>query len=145
MLAGALVMAFLGLGERTEDPDRLGDRAFAQAADARCAETGSALGEAVGRVLEGDAEVARIERITSAWERTAADLRALPVAPADAARVEQWLRTWDRWVEQGHDYAEALRTGADDEARSILDDAAVPQAALRRFAVVNGMDDCAFG
>ena len=145
LLAGGLVMAFLGFGERTEDPDRLGDRAFARAADARCASTGSALGEDIGEVLEGDAEVARIERITTAWERTAVELRALPVSPEDARRVEQWLTTWDRWVDLGHEYAEALRTGAGDEAEAILDEAAVPQATLRRFAVVNGMDDCAFG
>ena len=145
LLAGGLVMAFLGLGEPTEDPDRLGDRAFARAADKRCAATGEALGDDIGRVLEGDAEVARIERITSAWERTAVDLRAMPVAPEDARRVEQWLTTWDRWVELGHEYAEARRTGADDEARAALDDASAPQATLRRFAVVNGMDDCAFG
>ena len=145
LLAGGLVMAFLGLGERTTDPDRLGDRDFARAADDRCAATGSALGDGAGDVLEGGAEVARIERITSAWEDTAADLRALPVAPEDALRVEQWLTTWDRWVELGHDYAEALRVGSDADARSILDEAAVPQSTLRRFAVVNGMDDCAFG
>lgn len=145
LLASGLVMAFLGLGERTEDPDRLGDRAFARAADARCAATGSALGDRIGRVLEGDAEVARIERITSAWEATAVDLRALPVDPADARLVEQWLTTWDRWVDLGHEYADALRTGADDDARSILDEAEAPQATLQRFAAVNGMDDCAFG
>ena len=145
LLGGALVMAFLALGEPTPDPDRLGDRSFARAADARCAATGAALGEGIGRVLEGDAEVARIERITSAWEATAAELRALPVDPADARRVEQWLRTWDGWVGLGHDYADALRRGSDAEARDILDEAAGPQATLRRFAVVNGMDDCAFG
>ena len=145
LLAGGLVMAFLGFSEPTADPDRLGDRTFARAADDRCAATGSELGDGVGKVLEGDAEVARIERITSAWERTAVDLRAMPVAPADARRVEQWLTTWDRWVELGHEYAEALRVGADEDARSILDEAAAPQATLRRFAVVNGMDDCAFG
>ena len=145
LLAGGLVMAFLALGEPPADPDRLGDRSFARAADARCAATGAALGDGVGRVLEGDAEVARIERITSAWEATAAELRALPVDPADARRVEQWLRTWDGWVDLGHDYADALRRGEGDEARTILDEAAAPQASLRRFAVVNGMDDCAFG
>lgn len=145
LAAGGLVMAFLGLGERTEDPDRLGDRSFARAADARCAATGSSLGEDADRVIESDDEVARIERITRAWEATAIDLRALPVEPTDARRVELGLGTWDRWIRLGHDYADARRTGADDEARMILDEAAVPQAALRRFAVVNGMDDCAFG
>ena len=145
LLAGGLVMAFLGLGEPTDDPDRLGDRTFARAADARCASTGSSLGGDLGEVIEGDAEVARIERITTAWERTAVDLRAMPVSPEDARRVEQWLTTWDRWVALGHEYADALRTGADDEADAILDEAAGPQATLRRFALVNDMDDCAFG
>ena len=145
LVAGGLVMAFLGLGERTSDPDRLGDRAFAEAADERCAATGASLGDGDVRVLEGPEEVARIERITSAWEATAVDLRALPVAPADARRVEVWLTTWDRWVDLGHEYAEALRTGDDRSADAALDAATAPQASLRRFAVVNGMDDCAFG
>ena len=145
LLAGALVMAFLGLGETTDDADRLRDRAFARAADGRCAETGSLLGPDAGRVLSGPAEVARIERITSAWEVTAVDLRSLPVVREDAARVDRWLSTWERWVGLGHEYAEALRTGADDDARSILAEADAPMAELRRFAVVNGMDDCAFG
>jgi hypothetical protein len=144
LLAGGLVMAFLGLGERTEDPDRLDDRSFARAADDRCAATGSALGTGIGRVLEGDAEVARIERITSAWELTAVDLRALPVAPADARKVDAWLDTWDRWVRLGHDYAEGLRAGDDVATREAFDAAAAPKAELRRFAVVNDMDDCAF-
>lgn len=145
LLAGALVMAFLGFAEQTRDPDRLGDRTFARAADDRCAATGSALGDDIGRVLKGDAEVARIERITSAWEATAVDLRAMPVDPADARLVEQWLTTWDQWVGLGYEYADALRTDADAEARALLDEAAAPQSTLRRFAVVNGMDDCAFG
>ena len=145
LLAGALVMAFLGLAETTEDPDRLRDRSFARAADARCAQTGSSLGPDAGRVLTGADEVARIERITSAWEVTAIDLRALPVLREDAPHVDRWLSTWDRWVTLGYDYAEALRTGDDDEARGILAEAAAPKAELRRFAVVNGMDDCAFG
>ena len=138
-------MAFLGLGERTEDPDRLTDRAFARAADARCAETGTALGEGIGKALQGPAEVERIERITSAWERTASDLRALPVVSADAPLVDRWLTTWDRWVALGHEYAEALRVGASEDATAVLDEAAAPKAELRRFALVNEMDDCAFG
>lgn len=145
LLTGGLVMAFLGFGERTADPDRLGDRSFARAADERCQATGKALGSEAGRALEGPAEVERIAGITAAWEATAVDLRALPVAPEDARRVEVWLTTWDRWVGLGYDYAEALRTGSSVEAEAILDEAEAPKESLRRFAVVNEMDDCAFG
>ena len=146
LLAGALVMAFLGFGERTEDPDRLEDRSLARAADARCAAAGAALGREARRVLRGPDEVARIERITSAWEATAVELRALPVGdPDDARRIETWLATWDRWVGLGHEYADELRTGDTDGARLVLDAASAPRESLRRFALVNGMDDCAFG
>ena len=137
--------AFLGLGVRTADPDRLEDRSFARAADARCEAAGTLLGPDAGRVLQGDAEAERIERITSAWSATGADIRALPVVRADEARVDRWLSTWDRWVGLGFDYAEALRAGDDDEARSILAEASAPKSVLRRFALVNDMPSCAFG
>ena len=144
LVAGGLVMAFLAFGERTQDPDRLEDRTFARAADARCEAAGTLLGADAGRVLEGD-EAERIERITDAWAATAADLRALPVLRADTTRVDRWLATWDRWVLLGYDYADAVRRGSADEADAILADAAAPKTALRRFAVVNDMPSCAFG
>jgi hypothetical protein len=146
LLSGALVMAFLGLGERTPpDRDRLTDRSFARAADARCAAAGTLLGPDAGRAMKGDAEAERIERITAAWAATGDDLRALPVRREDAERVDGWLSTWDRWVALGAEYAGALREGADDDARAILAEASELKTSLRRFAVVNDMPGCAFG
>lgn len=144
---GGLLMAFLGTAEDDSpaDADRLADRSFARVADARCAATGASLGNSARRHLEGVAEAERIERITAAWDGTASELRALPVAPADARRVDRWLRTWDRWVALGFDYADAVREGDDAHARALLAEAAAPKATLRHFAIVNRMNDCAFG
>jgi hypothetical protein len=138
--AGALLMLLLG-GADEDDPDRLADRSFARVADARCAAT-----EATDRSrLEGQAEVRRIQRITANWEATVRELRTLPVAPEDERRVEAWLATWDRWIDLGHDYADALADGDVAEAQALFDEAEPPKRALSRFAAVNGMDHCIFG
>lgn len=143
---GGLLMAFLAnADDDAADADRLADRSFARVADARCAATGASLDASTRKHVEGVAEAERIERVTAAWDGTGTELRTLPVAPADARRVDRWLRTWDRWVALGYDYADALRDGDDADARAVLAEAAAPKAALRHFALVNRMDDCAFG
>jgi hypothetical protein len=134
LLAGAAVMLLLGRGA-ADDPDRLDDREFVGAADARCATT--------GRAIAGDRD---IEVRTAAWEGMVDDLRDLPIvsSPADAAAVDRWLRDWDRWIELGRDYGDALAAGDADGARDLLERSQVPNAAMTRFAVVNGMHHCIF-
>ena len=137
VLSGLLVV-FFGSGD-DEDSDRIGDRAFVRAANARCARTNAALeGE------EDGADGARVERITNAWEDAVADLRELPLAAADARAVDEWFRAWDRWVSLGHDYADAIEAGDSADAEVILTESAAPKSAISRFALVNDMNRCVF-
>jgi hypothetical protein len=137
VLSGMFVV-FLGSAE-DDDADRIGDRAFVRAANARCARTSAALeGE------EDGADGARVERITIAWEDTVSDLRELPVASADARSVDAWFRAWDRWVALGHDYADAVDAGDSADAEVILTESAAPKSAISRFALVNDMNRCVF-
>jgi hypothetical protein len=137
VLSGLLVVFFAsGQGD---DADRIGDRAFVRAANARCARTNAALeGE------EDGADGARVERITDAWADTVSDLRRLPVAPPDARAVDAWFRAWDRWVALGHDYADAIEAGDSADAEVILAESAAPRSAISRFALVNDMNRCVF-
>lgn len=132
LLTGALMMLVLDRGA-TDDPDRIGDRAFAKAADARCAGTREAIGK--NRDI-GDR--------TAAWETMVDDLRRLDVEGADAAAVDRWLRAWDRWIALGRDYGDAVGAGDRAGARDILERSQVPNRAMTRFAAVNGMYACVF-
>jgi hypothetical protein len=132
LLTGAGTMLLLGR-DATNDPDRLGDRTYAHAADDRC--------EVTGRAIAADRD---IEVRTAAWEDMVDDLRALPIQPADAAAVDRWLRDWDRWIELGHDYGDAIAAGDTAGAKDILERSQVPNTAMSRFAAVNGMHHCIF-
>lgn len=142
LAAGALAMVLLGRGAAA-DPDRIGDRGFATAAGGRCAETAQVLPE---RPRPGStaADLRSIEARTVAWEQMIDDLRDHPVAGADAAKVDRWLGAWDRWTALRHDYVRAVSDGDEDEAGRLLEQAQTPHAALTRFALVNGMNDCIF-
>jgi hypothetical protein len=127
----------------TTDLDRIGDRRFASAADARCEVTGRSLPDASG-ARSSEADLARIETRTLRWEEMVRDLRALPVAGADMAAVDRWLDEWDRWTALRHDYVTARRDGDEAEATRLLERAQVPHSAVVRFALVNGMNACVF-
>jgi hypothetical protein len=132
LLAGAAVLLLLGQGA-ADDPDRIGDRAFARAADERC--------EATGKQIADDKDIG--DR-TAAWEDMVDDVRRLEVARADTAPVDRWLRAWDRWIELGRDYGDAMDAGDLDGAKDILERSQVPNAEMSRFAAVNGMHHCIF-
>jgi hypothetical protein len=136
------MMLLLGRGTEA-DPDRIGDRTFAQAATDRCADTRRALPERTGRRSTAT-ELRALEDRTLAWERMVDDLRELPVAGADTALVDVWLRSWDRWTALQHDYVAAVEDGDEAEANRIVGAARTPHALITRFALVNGMNDCVF-
>ena len=127
LLLGAAFLLVLGRSGGA-DPDRIGDRAFAAAADARC-----------GTVVADDHE-----ELTDEWEQMVDDLRSLPVADADTAAVDRWLRAWDRSVALSAGRAEALVAGDEQEAGRLLEQRQAPDAARIRFALVNGMNRCLF-
>lgn len=139
---GAVLMLWL---DRATGPDldRVTDRQFTSAADARCESTGRSL-PVRGSARSGDAELGRIETRTVLWDEMVQDLRALPVAGADTAKVDRWLDEWDRWTALRHDYVTARRDGDEAEATRLLQQAQVPHSAIVRFALVNGMNACVF-
>ncbi len=142
LLLGAVLLVVL---QRSgPDPDRIGDRAFAAAAEARCEVTERTVVTPNLGALEGPAEVRRIERLAAGWEEMVVDIRGLPLASIDAPSVDRWLRAWDQWTSYGHDYADAVAAGDNDEAKRILEASETPNAAMSHFARVNGMDGCVF-
>jgi hypothetical protein len=84
----------------------------------------------------------RLDEVADGLAEVAADLRRVPVTDAAADEVDAWLDDWERFVEVGHRYAEAVE--ADDPERySRIDDEAVELARrMGRFARGNGIDDC---
>jgi hypothetical protein len=139
---GAVLM--LAIGATGDDADRIGDRVFARRANERCAQAATEVVDPNRRPLKGADEVARNERLADGWAQMVADLRRLPVAEADAPRVDSWLTAWDRWTSLGHDYADALRSRNEDDANAVAVRAQVPKLVINRFAVVNGIGACVF-
>lgn len=142
LLTGGLVMLLLGRGAGN-DADRLSDRSFARAADARCTETRQSTPARTEPGSTASALRALAAR-TAAWERMVDDLRQLPVAGPDTVLVDSWLRSWDRWTSLQHDYVLAVQEGDEAEATRIVEAARTPHGLLTRFALVNGMNDCVF-
>jgi hypothetical protein len=124
---GAMFTLVLSRGE-IDDPDRLGDRTFAAAADERCA------------TAEAKDHSAQLDE----WEAVVADLRDLPVASADAPAVDRWLRSWDRSIDLGRTRLAALEEGDEAAAERAVARRQDPEAARIRFALVNGMNRCLF-
>ena len=133
----------LVLGRGARDPDRIDDRRFAAAADARCADARAALPERE-RPASTPKALDDLRTRTGAWEEMVDGLRAMPTGGTDDAAISRWLGDWDRWLALRHDYAGALERDAEEEASRVLEQAQVPHAALTRFALVNGMNACVF-
>jgi hypothetical protein len=85
---------------------------------------------------------ARIDTAADGLERVATSLRGLPVAGADAARVDRWLDDWDAYVAVGRRYADRSRAGDDEAAESTRIDAAPIERRIYVFAKANGMPAC---
>lgn len=123
---------------------RVGDHRFLRLAEERCAKTED---EVIGpnrRHLTGPAEAERVDMLATGWDAMVVDLRALPVAPGDEAKVDRWLGAWERSTALVHDYAGAL--AAKDTARGteVLRRSARPKAEMNHFAYANGLNACVF-
>ena len=139
---GAALMLALGAGG--DEADRIDDRRFLELANARCAATEKAVVGPNRRPLDGAAEARRIDALATGWEAMVLDLRVLPVATADAPKVDRWLRAWDQWTAHGRDYADALRAKDKPAADEVLRASQAENTTMSRFALLNGMDDCLF-
>ena len=157
MLVGCVVLGG-GIGARYlffTSPDqaaaqhapRIADRAFEKAASSVCAryvtvfDTATTLSKEPTQVQAGDF----LESIATSFDAMVAQLKALPVAPADRAAVDHWLADWDAYDAYGHQYAAAVKTGSE---RDLVAHDSARIGALRRerngFANANSMATCAF-
>ena len=90
-----------------------------------------------------DTEVAdRIDEVATELEGVVVDLRAVPVAAADRTEVVAWLDAWDRFIDVGHRYADAIRAGNADAAEDVRRDGDDEATAIGRFASGNRIDAC---
>ena len=146
---------------RTENPDRLDDRAFAAWADQRCAQAQAAINALpTARQAESRARRAdQVDRGTDEVEALVADLRlraensmtttAAAGAASDATLVSAWLHDWDVYVSDRRSHSARLRSADDDtpdrELRFLLVDMTEGSTYTERmdgFARLNDMDAC---
>jgi hypothetical protein len=126
---------------------RIHDVQFEQAAIAACQRavhifnTTPTLGQQPSQAQAADL----LDKIDATFAALVAELRQIPVAPADRDAVNGWLRDWDSYVAFGRTYAGAVRTGSE---RDLVARDSASQGALRRslqaFAVANNMKACRF-
>ena len=140
-----VLVALVALPACAEDapPATINDPAFVRRANAVCRERIPAL-RAPDRKATSTTQLrgSTLDARADALAAVADELDALPIRPADAGRVDAWLADWDRFVEVGHRYADAVAAD-DQEASSKIDDEAVDLSErIGRFARGNGLDDC---
>jgi len=126
---------------------RISDTSFERAAVSVCKgyvrvfDTETTLGKTPSNVEAGDF----LDSIAASFDRMVAELRALPVAPADEVNVAQWLAQWQTYDAYGHRYAAAVRTGSERDL--VARDKTTIDGLLRQrngFAKANHMSACAF-
>jgi hypothetical protein len=129
-------------GGATSNMPRLTDHRFLVAASAACAHANSTAIAPNLQQLGGDAEVARLDKLASAQDLLADQLRSLNVAPADQRAVDQWLASWNAWTTAGHRYAQAAAEGNEALMRDISERSRPSKIAIDQFAYANGITDC---
>ena len=131
----------------TIPPRSVQDTGFTRAADAACARVLPELRRQrpqLGERPDDEAEevAGKVERTATSVERLAAELRGLPVAEADRARVDRWLDDWDAFVAVGRRYAAALRRGDNEAPARVAEQADPMTRRIFLFSQANGMPHC---
>jgi hypothetical protein len=88
-----------------------------------------------------DQVAAQVDDAANRLHAIANRLRNLPVAAGDQADVARWLAEWDRYVDLGHQYADAVRR-KDGVQTKIADVGAKSGQKVTLFAQANKMNDC---
>ena len=155
LVAGAAVLVSLvviGLsvwlsGGPDIPPRSVADLRFTDRAEAVCAEKLPPLRAARPETREDSGTpaqfAARIDRAADGLEAVARDLRALPVAPPDAAEVDGWLDDWEAYVAVGRGYADRLRAGDEESTAEVEAEGTRLSRGIFVFARSNGMPSCA--
>lgn len=129
-----------------ENPDRLEDREWVAAAEARCAEARIELDRLPQARNAADLadRAAQIENSTAVLAIMTADLAASAPEGEDGELVALWLDSWDAYLDDRLAHANALRAGEDRQFRVTVD----PErgdgvdALLDAFADRNRMPSC---
>ena len=151
---GGAVVVVAGLAWITlPKPDHPGprvvtDTAFAGAASTRCRAVIPGLRPPLpdpnAKPPTANEVATNIEHVADGLAGLAAQLRTLPVGPADQATVDGWLRGWDEYTDVGRRYAAALRSGDQAAQRSLSKQGDTVQKSTDRFARANGLSACQF-
>lgn len=70
------------------------------------------------------------------------ELRGLPVAGRDGARIDNWLDDWDSYIAVGRRYTAALRRGDNNAPRQVAQEADPLTRRVYLFSHANGMPEC---
>lgn len=151
LLVGALVVLtlFAIRGDVPAIPERtVTDTAFTGAANRLCGQRMPDIrrqppqpgGE--DRPDADEALAQRVERTADDLAALVGELRALPVAAADRSEVEGWFRDWDRFVNVGHRYADAIRNEGTRTRNEVATEGNEPSRRVYAFAMANGMPEC---
>ena len=156
----AVAVAVLGLGlviryafytspdqAAVQHAPRISDTAFEASATGVCKHyvtvfnTATTLGKSPSAGQSGDF----LDNIASSFDAMVARLAALPLAAPDRPAVSQWLAQWRDYNSFGHQYAAAVRSGAEGDL--VHSDLSRIDGILRQrngFAKANHMAACAF-
>ena len=130
-----------------KDAPRISDTSFEQAAVAVCKQyvvtfdTATTLGQEPTAQQSGQF----LDNIATTFDAMATRLSAIPVAAPDRSAVGGWLADWQTYDAYGHEYAAAVRQGAERDL--VHNDLNRIDAILRQrngFAKANHMGPCAF-
>jgi hypothetical protein len=130
-------------------PRTVEDQEFVRQANSACSRSLPALRRDRERRRTGDegreaALAGTVERAADELERLAGEVRALPVAPADQADVQDWLGDWDAYVATGRRFAEALRRSDERSYDDISAQSTELSERIYGFSVANGLSECVF-
>jgi len=132
----------------TAHAPRISDPAFEAAATTVCRRYATIFDTAttLSKTPSPQDSAGLLDSIASSFDTMVGELRALSVAPADRAAVDNWLAQWDAYDAYGHRYATAVRAGTDGQLVA-ADSARIGQLRRTRngFARANHMSGCAFG
>ena len=129
-------------------PRTVEDQEFVRRANAACARSLPALREDRQQRDPNQREEAvleaRVERTADELERLEADVRSIPIAPADQAEVGRWLDDWDAYIAVGRRFADALGRRDNKSYGRIAAESTRFSERIFAFAKANGMPECVF-
>ena len=146
-VAGAFTLGAVlltGCGNGPSAP-RIDDPAFAERAERICAEELPPLrADLADDEPREPGEVApTVEARAASLESLVRSLREVDVRPGARGEVDAWFSDWDRYVDVGRRYADALEAGDPKVYAEVADEGLAPQARISAFARANGFKSCA--